>query len=254
MKIRMLGTGYGECKVRKKSVKDFRRHGGVLIDEKILIDAPADIFDVAEELGFSDMFDNVRDVIISHSHSGHFSPDAIIKLASNKSLKVYATGKVLDLIPDSENIEKVKLSTSAPTMIDDYTLYSLQANHATDIKGEMCLNFVISRDKSVLYDLDGGGINFTAWKTLSQIKIDAVISECALELSETSYAATYHNNLSAVKALKDILVSGKMCEDNVKFILTHIPSDRKRSLHDELSSMARSYGMYVAYDGYFFSV
>lgn len=254
MKIRMLGTGYGECKVRKKSVKDFRRRGGVLIDEKILIDAPADIFEVAEELGFSDMFDNVRDVIISHSHEGHFSPDAIIKLAAHEYVRVYATGKVLDLIPDSENIEKIKLSTSAPVMINDYTLYSLPANHATDIKGEMCLNFVISRDKTLLYALDGGGINFSAWKTLSQIKIDAVISECALELSETSYAATYHNNLLAAKVLKDILISGKLSEENVKFILTHIPSDRKRQVHDELSSMARSYGMYVAYDGYFFSV
>lgn len=254
MKIRMLGTGYGECKVRKKSVKDFRRRGGVLIDEKILIDAPADIFEVAEELGFSDMFDKVRDVIISHSHEGHFSPDAIIKLAANECVRVYATGKVLDLIPDSENIEKIKLSTSTPVMINDYTLYSLPANHATDIKGEMCLNFVISHDKTLLYALDGGGINFNSWKTVSQLKIDAVISECALELSETSYAATYHNNLLAAKVLRDILISGKISEENVKFILTHIPSDRKRPIHDELFSMAKSYGMYVAYDGYFFSV
>ena len=53
MKIRMLGTGYGECKIKKKSVMDYRRSGGVLIDDKILIDAPADIFAVAEDLGFS---------------------------------------------------------------------------------------------------------------------------------------------------------------------------------------------------------
>ncbi len=254
MKIRMLGTGYGECKIKKKSVMDFRRSGGVLIDDKILIDAPADIFTVADELGFSDMFDNVSDVIISHSHPGHFSVEAIEKLSSSKSLRIYATGKVLDLISDHPGIEKIKLSTSVPTEIGAYTLYSLPANHATDIKGEMCLNFILVKDKALLYTLDGGGIAFNAWKTVSNIKLDAVIAECALELSPTSFKNTYHNNLDTVRFLRDVLISGGICEPNVKFVITHIPSDRKRSVHDELSGAARTIGMSVAYDGYFFSI
>ena len=109
MKIRMLGTGFGECKVKKKSSKDYRRKGGVLIDEKILIDAPSDIFEVAEDLGFSDLFDKVSDVVISHSHPSHFSAEALLKLAGNGNIRVYATGKVLDLIPDLPSIEKIKL-------------------------------------------------------------------------------------------------------------------------------------------------
>lgn len=253
MRIRMLGTGYGECKIKKKSVMDFRRRGGVLIDERILIDAPADIFEVADELGFGDMFAKVTDVIISHSHEGHFSL-ATLEALSKNHIRVYATGKVLDLIPESDNIEKIKLSTSAPVEFDGYTLYSLPANHATDIKGEMCLNFIIASDKALLYALDGGGINFGAWKTVSQLKLDAVIAECALELSPTVYASTYHNNLSAAKALRDILVSGGICQEGVKFVLTHIPSSKKRSIHAELSTAARAEGMYVAYDGYYFSI
>lgn len=254
MRIRMLGTGYGECKVKKKSLKDYRRKGGVLVDERLLIDAPSDIFEVADELGFSDMFDKVTDVVISHSHAGHFSVEAIEKLAAKNTVRVYATGRVLDLIPDSQNIQKIKLSTSAPTEIGSYTLYSLPANHLTDIKGEMALNFALSSDKTLLYTLDGGGINFSAWKTLSQLKIDAVIADCALENAETSYASTYHNNLGAVKVLKDVLISGKIGAENIKIVLSHIPSDRKRSVHDELAGAAKAYGMYVAYDGYFFSV
>lgn len=254
MKIRMLGTGYGECKVKKKTLKDYRHRGGVLVDEKVLIDAPSDIFALADELGFSDMFDKVSDVIISHSHEGHFSPETIAKLAAKQNIRVYGTGKLLELIPDSANVEKIKLSTSAPLDIDGYTLYSLPANHVTDIKGEICLNFVLARDKALLYTLDGGGINFNAWKILSQLKLDAVIADCALELSETSYASTYHNNIQAIKSLKEILVSGAICEPTAKFILTHIPSDRKRPVHEELSSVARSLGMSVAYDGYFFSI
>ena len=254
MKIRMLGTGYGECKVRKKSSKDFRRCGGVLIDDIILIDAPEDIFEVAEDLGFSDMFDKVSEVIISHSHASHFSVETIEKLSKKNNVRVYATGKVLDLIPDASRIEKFKLSTSVPTEIGEYKLYALAANHATDIKGEMCLNFVLSRDKALLYAVDGGGISFSAWKTLSALKIDAAILECALENAESSFASTYHNNSLSDKMLRDILISGGICNENAKFVLTHIPTDRKRSVHDELASAVRSYGMSVAYDGYFFNI
>ena len=122
MKIRMLGTGYGECKIKKRSLKDFRRSGGVLVDERILLDAPIDIFNLADELGLSDLFDSVRDVVISHSHPSHFSPEAIMRLASKREISLYATGKVLDLVPDMPNIRKVKLSTSLPIEIGDYTL------------------------------------------------------------------------------------------------------------------------------------
>ncbi|MBO7304136.1 MAG: hypothetical protein J6V09_02845 [Clostridia bacterium] len=254
MRFRMLGTGHGECKIKRAVLKDFRRHGGVLVDNKILIDAPCDIFEVADDLGFSDMFDGVSDVIISHSHPSHFSADTVVKLGARKKIRVYATGKVLDLIPDTESIEKIKLSTSQPIEIDGYTLYSMTANHATDIKGEMCLNFVLSRDKAVLYAVDGGGLSFSAWKTMSSLKIDAAIVDCALEVGAYSAASVYHNNLAAAVAMRDTMVSAKIAEPNVKFILTHIPSSRKRQIHDELSGAARGYGMSVAYDGYFFSV
>lgn len=253
MKIRMLGTGYGECKIKKKTVKDFRRRGGVIVDEKILIDAPGDIFDVALDLGFSDMFDGIFDVVISHSHPAHFSPETIIELSKNKVIRVYATGKVLDLIPDTPNIEKIKLSISSPVMIEDYTLYSLPSNHETDIRGEVCLNFLIVRDKALFYALDGGLINFTAWKVLSQIKPDAVILDCALELKSTSSASVFHNGIEGAKVVKDIIFSISDTQ-NAKIVLSHIPSDRKRSVHDELSECAREYGMSVAYDGYFFSI
>lgn len=254
MRVRMLGTGHGECKVRKKTVKDYRRLGGVLIDDKILFDAPRDIFDVAEELGFSDMFSGVEYVIISHSHTAHFSAETIVKLANGKPISVFATGKVLELIPDLPGITKIKLTTTAPVEFSGYTLYSLAANHASDIKGEMCLNFVLSRDKSLLYALDGGGLSFSAWKTLSNLHIDAVITECALENSPSCFASVYHNNASAVKTVRDILVNSGISSPGVKFVLTHIPTDRKRSVHDELSSAVSGSGMSVAYDGYFFSV
>ena len=106
----MLGTGYGECKVKKKTSKDYRKMGGVLIDDSLLIDAPADIFEVAEELGYSDLFDGVESVIISHSHKGHFSRDTIERLAEKKKIRVYASRFVLSSLSDLKNIELFPIS------------------------------------------------------------------------------------------------------------------------------------------------
>jgi glyoxylase-like metal-dependent hydrolase (beta-lactamase superfamily II) len=78
----MLGTGYGVCQLKKRTSKEYRGRGGVIVDDTLLIDAPADLFAVADELGISDMLKTVTDIIISHSHEGHFSAEVIDKGAS----------------------------------------------------------------------------------------------------------------------------------------------------------------------------
>ena len=255
MKIRLLGTGYGECKIRKKNSMDFRHSGGALVDDKILLDAPIDIFDVADELGFTDMFSEVTDVIISHSHPSHFSIEALLRLSQKHSINVYATDPVLNLIPDSEKIEKNRISLTSPQVIGEkYTLYSFPANHSTDIAGEVCLNFVLSADKSLLYALDGGGISYRGWNILSSLKINSCILDCAIADGDATFALTYHNNLNSAKLIKDILIGSGICESNAKFVLSHIPTDKKRSIHNELTDVANEVGMTVAYDGYFWSV
>lgn len=254
MKIRILGTGYGECKIKKKNTKDFRRRGGVIIDGKILIDAPHDIFDVADELGFADMFDSITDVVISHSHQGHFSRDALERLAKNKKITLYASPRVLEAAPDSENIEKVELTPLLPIDIGEHRLIPTAANHETSIDGEICLNFIVAKDKTLFYALDSGFINYGAWQLLKKIKLDAVIMDCALELSPTTEASMHHNNLSALKTVREIFTGSKILSPQGRFILSHIPTDKKRSIHDELSEAAREGGMTVAYDGYFFTV
>ncbi len=254
MKLRLIGTGYGECKIKKKSTKDFRHRGGVLVDERILIDAPSDIFEGAEELAFSDMFDSITDVIISHSHAGHFSPETVARLAAKRRIRVLASDAVLSMIQSSENIEKVSIRPYLQMEIGDYTLIPLPSNHETDMPSERCMNFVLSRDKSIFYALDGGCVNYGAWKVLSMLKLDAVIAECALELKPVSPLSMHHNGLEGVKFMRELFLSSGTASGGTRFLLTHIPTDKKRSVHEELSAAAAELGMTVAYDGYFFNV
>ena len=254
MKLRMLGTGYGECKIKKFTSKDYRHLGGILIDSEILLDAPHDIFELADELGFSDMFDKLSAVFISHSHKGHFDVEAILKLARGKSLSVYADKEVLALIPDSESIVKCEAFPFRPIEHGSYKILPLPANHKTENKRERVLNYIISKDKNVLYLLDGAFLHNDAYKLISELKFDAVIMDTALELLPPSANLMRHSSYEVNLMIKGILTDAGATNEKTRFILTHIPSPRKRSVHEELSERAKEDGFTVAYDGYYMNI
>lgn len=251
MKIRLLGTGYGDCKVRKKCSFDVRGKGGVVIDEKILIDAPEDIFNVAASLGFSDIFKEITEIFISHSHRGHFSREAIEELAKKRKIRVFASGDVLSLLPENEKIETVELFPFMPIDLSGYRILPLPASHEIENSAEMCFNFIISREKTLFYGLDSAGISLAAWKMLKQEKIDTFILDCALENKDYSSKNMQHGNFAEILKTRKIFVDAKICTEDAKFILSHIPTDRRRSIHEEMTEIAKTHGFTVAYDGYF---
>jgi len=254
MKIRILGSGYGECKIKRFASKDFRHKGGVLIDSELLLDAPADIFEAADELGLSDLFESVTAVFISHSHKGHFDADAILKLARGKTLSVYADKEVLSLIPDAEEIIKCEAVPFREIDRGEYKILPLPSNHRTENKRERALNFIISRDKNLLYLLDGAFLNTDAYRLISELKLDAVILDTALEILPPSCELMRHGSYETAKLVRGILLSAGAAGERTRFILSHIPSPRKRSVHEELSALAASDGFTVAYDGYFTNI
>ena len=180
MKIRLLGTGYGECAVKKAASKDYRARGGVVIDDTILLDAPDDIFRAADDLGFSDVFRTVSDVLITHSHAGHFSPEAIDKLASTRRIRVYASREVLLRLGDNPNLTKYEIGAFMQFGVGAYNVIALPARHSTDVLTEECYNFLLIGERRLFYALDGGFIDERAFNVLRQTTLDAVICDTAL--------------------------------------------------------------------------
>ena len=251
MNIRILGTGYGECKIKNKISKDFRKRGGVIIDDRILIDAPEDVIEAADELGFSDIFKSVSVVLISHSHKGHFSPEVIAKLSKKRKLRVLASRSVLLKIPTSENIELIEIAPYMQFTIGDYNVAVLPSNHKTDDYKEECFNFLFTGARNFFYALDGGWINERAWRILKHISLDAIITDAALETAEPSEENLYHNDIDTLKRIKSLFSAHGVVTEKTKFILSHLPSDKRRAVHDELTPIAEECGMILAYDGYF---
>ena len=250
----MLGTGYGECKIKKKSSKDFRHRGGVVIDDGILIDIPADIFDAAFDMASPEILTGVRALLISHSHPGHFSQEAIRRLTERRKIAIFASEYVLDMISDSENIEKCPIMPFLPFEFLGYKIIPLPANHSTESQEEDVFNFVISAGKTLFYALDGALINYESYKILSGLKLDAVIADCALEMSDVGPKSMQHGSLRTAALMRDILSGCGILAPGARFVVSHIPSDRKREIHTPLCEAAAELGIFVAYDGYFLSI
>lgn len=251
MIIRILGTGYGECKLKKKASKEFRGSGGVILDESILIDAPDDIFEVAEELGFPDVFKKITDVVISHSHAGHFSPRAVNRLAMKRKVNVFATREVLDMLAENDNLCKNEIEPLTRFKIGTTDVVALPSNHKTEIPSEKCLNFLFINQKTLFYGLDGGFINASAYSVLSQTALDASILEIALSDDEPTHKILEHNDVTSASRIKSVFEESGISHEKTRFILTHIPTDKKREMHSELSAEVSKLGMTLAYDGYF---
>ena len=247
----MLGTGYGECKLKKRTSKEYRGRGGVIVDDTLLIDAPADLLSVADELAMSDMLKTVTDIIISHSHEGHFCPEVIDKMAKKRKIRVYGSREVLVQLSDNPNIIKYEIGVFMQFAVGSYYIATLPSNHSTANLSEECFNFLITGDRCLLYALDGGWINGRAWNVLKLVKLDAVICDAALEMEEASEKNLYHNDLGTLARIKSIYEQNGVTNEKTKFILSHIPTDKRREIHEELTPVAAKMGMTVAYDGYF---
>ena len=133
----------------------------------------------------------------------------------------------------------------------DYEIITLPTNHKTENFEEKCLNFILTGEKTLFYALDGGFLNNDAFAFLKTLKLDAIILDTALEIEGATEKNLYHNDIYTTGRIKDILLSSKIAHEGTKFILSHIPSPRRRAIHEELSPIAKELGLTLAYDGYF---
>ena len=256
IRLRFFGTGgLGAIRVKNKLSKDYRRFSTLLIDEKIIIDPSEDIFEFVESFMLSGILSDVKDVFITHSHLDHFSISTIEKLAEKTAIRVYASEVIKNELSDIKNVDFIPLSPFSLIKIDKYAVLPLPANHRTEISGECALNFLIECEgKTVLYALDGAFINSDAWQILKEVKLEAVILDFALGISDFCGECANHNNLQMAKIIKQIFISSSVATENTKFILSHVPSGRKAPTHDEICEKLDGTSFKLAYDGYFLGI
>ena len=76
MRLLFLGTGAADWVLRERKENEFfRRLTAIRVNDDLMIDCSSDITDFL--VNNPSALDNVTDILITHTHGDHYSPDAI---------------------------------------------------------------------------------------------------------------------------------------------------------------------------------
>ncbi len=254
MNIRFLGTGFGPLKTKKRNTKDFRRPASLLIDDRILIDVTPQTLNFADEYALSDLYHNVRTILITATDSEHFSAETLITLANRgNTLYVYGDPCMLPYVPKHPFIVFQPIHTGEIFDVQEAKIIALPTVYR-DENGNPAIGYAICTDRSLLYLASGGFLHPDAWDLLSKLHFDLAILGVPSADAPCGASTVQAANFELIKMLRAIFIDAKTLSDNARCFLTAIPTDRKRSTHEALLTLSADEGFTVAYDGLYLNI
>ncbi len=273
MKIQYLGTAAAEgfpalfcsCENCKKASRlggrNIRTRSQALIDDRILIDFPADTY--AHFLRFSVPMCDIRTCLITHAHTDHLYPDDFfmrlpgfshakagdpLKIYLAAGGKAYTDRRLADLgLTSDDYLKTVEIRPGVSFDAEGYRILPVRASHAPDSDP---LLFVIEKDgKSLFYANDTGELSEESMKTLKAIghPLDVISLDCTFGCSDDPYP--FHLSFDRCKAVRELFKSEGIADEHTVFVLNHFTHNGKEVVYDEFEPIARASGFLTAYDG-----
>ncbi len=271
MKIKYYGTGAAEgipalfcnCDVCRNALKvggkEIKTRSQALVDDKILIDFPADTY-MHVLYGGLDL-KNIHTLIITHDHADHLYErdfwcrlEGIANNIEEKPLDVYLTTVAYRRCVEYVNSEmkgtkRIVLHEVVPFVpfeAEGYKIIPLAANHTEKTDPVI---YIIEKDgKSMLYAHDTGTFPEATLQFLSKYngRFDFISFDCTGMLLE--YKGGGHMTLGADKETHDMLVGYGVCDENTIVYVNHF-SHNGGATHEQLVVEAAKHGFSVTYDG-----
>ncbi len=185
MKLCFLGTGAADFpRVVPHDGSFFRRYSSLLVDGRLLIDPGPHIFDLAEREGGEGLLSGVEYVILTHSHSDHFSPEALLRLGEGGHITFACERGAREAIEKKLvgfSGEIISLDVGAEVTLGGYSILPLASNHATANIHEQTLNYMIGDGRTgFFYGLDSSWIMTRTWRAIKARRPRALILECTI--------------------------------------------------------------------------
>ncbi len=272
MKLQYLGTAtaegipaiFCECenckKARIASGKNIRTRSQALIDDRILIDFPADTY--MHFLKYDIPLAKVTTCLITHSHSDHLYPQELemrkkgfSHLKNQIPLTFFAdvsgfdsisSVKVANNIADDEiAVRKIKPFESFE--VDGYEITALRATHDP---ASSSVVYLIKKDgKTIFYSNDTGEYSSESMNYLEKVKkpIDLISLDCTHACSDTTFMG--HLTLNRCVVLRKKLLDIGAADKNTVFVLNHFSHNGRYVIYEEFVKIAAEYGFEVSYDG-----
>lgn len=271
MKIQYLGTGAAEgipalfcnceycVRARKNGGRDIRTRSQAIIDDRLLVDFPADSY--GHMLNFQIDLPAIQSVLITHTHQDHLYLEDLglrfdgfchkikgkLTLYGNETLAKKYEEMYCGNPSDNHLQGYLSMQTLHPfetTYIEDFEICALPADHDPS---EECFLYLIRREeKCMLYGNDSGWFPSATWDFLRGKQLDLVSLDCThLRYEVGRNHMGIPDVLRAVKKLKAMGCT----HERTKYVVTHF-SHNGHMLHEDAEKTLIPYGIAVAYDGY----
>ncbi len=237
IEILFLGTGAADwprdkypSDVNKLLRGDHRGLSSALINKKILIDCGPTVLLALEKINVD--VNLITDIIITHTHSDHFSLEVLVQLLKKRLVKV----KINIWLEESAVFKTEKLSgynihplTVMNTFyVPDFEIVPLCANHKVEDSHEKPLHYLFkAKNKTFFYALDGAWLMTETWREIKKEKLDAIIWDATIGQQNGDYRIFEHNSLDMIRYMNQTLRSNGVLKDSSRILLSHMA----RTLH-----------------------
>lgn len=248
MKLKFLGTGAADHCWDRYGDPDVRGSCQTLVDDSILIDAGATGRESLERFNIDP--GSLTDLIITHSHSDHFRPEAVREIAEARKgqtpLVVHAAPEVL-LRLDCRYVPHL-LEPGDIFEARGVTFTALPANHQCEDAREQPFHYLIEKDgRTVLYALDGAWLTTGERKLIGSRKLDLIVWDATVAESG-DWRSFEHNDLGMIDMMTAALRNTGTIDGDTWTVLNHMA----RTLWPEgraAEELAAAHGHILAYDG-----
>ena len=254
----------GNCKrSRKLGGRNIRTRSQAIVDDKLLIDFPADTY--MHFLKYNIQLSKIKTCLITHSHMDHLYPieiemriDGYAHVDMNEPITFYSGESgynMLKAVIDRFGISKkdVNVVKFAPFELVEAEGYKIMPIKATHDENSTPVVFAIEKDaKSIFYCNDTSELcdesmanlrEFTREKPFDVISLDCTQANDA----EVPYVG--HFNLNKCVAARKEFINEGVADEKTTFILNHFSHNGKDVVYDDFSKIAEKENFVTAYDG-----
>lgn len=250
MKLQFLGTCACDFSPKLENEfkncfdKDARRSSALLVNDTILIDCGIHTLESLDILKIP--YEQITDVLITHTHDDHYIPENIAKIAENREKPLRLWINEGAKVPEFPNVEVIGMTYFAKYEKHGITLTGLPANHD---KRTFPQHLLLELDgKKLYYACDGGWIMCEALNYLCGSNLDVFVVDATMGDLVGDYRVGEHNSIPMIRHMLPSLKTNEIISEKTRIFLSHI-APSLHPPHSKTVEIAKEFGAEVAYDG-----
>lgn len=251
MKLEFIGTGAADFKLEKREEgKLFRRWTTTLVNDDLLLDPGPHVLDYLEKNECMDLLDNVKYVLMTHSHGDHVNVDTVKALvAKNPDIEFFGNEQSVNKIKEATD-KAIVVEFNKPLTCGAYTVTPYHGNHSPKWSGEQTFLYSINDgEKEMFYGTDTAWLPTETWYAMKSHQFDCMIMEVTLGDVIGDYRIFEHNNIRMVEIMMETFRKTGVVKPEAKVIATHIAKGTHGN-QEQLANRLAGFRMIAAYDGY----